>query len=72
VRAIREAAPEAPLVGLPFWTDGALFAAAGISTVIYGPTGHGAHADDEWVSASSLDRVFETMATVIEAGAWGR
>lgn len=71
VRALRSAAPGAELVGLPFWTDGALFSAAGIPTVIYGPSGHGAHAADEWVSAASLDRVAETVRTLITAGAWG-
>ncbi|MBA3533701.1 MAG: M20/M25/M40 family metallo-hydrolase [Ardenticatenales bacterium] len=70
VSALQRAVPEAPLVGLPFWTDGALFSAAGLSTVIYGPMGHGAHAIDEWVSLSSLERVREAVRQVIEAGAF--
>lgn len=69
VRALQAATPGAPFCGLPFWTDGALFSAAGLPTVIYGPIGHGAHAIDEWVSAASLDRVAATMRRLIDA--WG-
>ena len=38
------------------WTDGALFGAAGIPTVIFGPRGAGAHAAEEWVEVESLVR----------------
>jgi acetylornithine deacetylase len=34
--------------------DAAIFAAAGIPTVNYGPSGEGAHADVEWVAVGSL------------------
>jgi acetylornithine deacetylase len=44
-------------VGVPFWTDAALIAAAGIPTVLYGPAGEGAHAAVEWVDLSSLERL---------------
>lgn len=40
------------LTGLSFWADSAYTAAAGIPTVLLGPPGEGAHADDEWVSVS--------------------
>lgn len=40
------------MAGLSFWTDSAYTAAAGIPTVLLGPPGEGAHADDEWVSVS--------------------
>jgi acetylornithine deacetylase len=70
VRALQSAAPEATLTGLAFWTDGALFSSAGIPTVIYGPTGHGAHADDEWVSAASLERVTNVVHAVIRQGVY--
>jgi acetylornithine deacetylase/succinyl-diaminopimelate desuccinylase-like protein len=46
----------AEFCGLPFWTDAALLAEAGIPTVVYGPRGAGAHADDEWVETASLER----------------
>jgi acetylornithine deacetylase len=42
------AAPD--LAGLSFWADSACTAAAGIPSVLLGPPGAGAHADDEWVS----------------------
>jgi acetylornithine deacetylase len=54
--AVAVAVGGAAFEGVPFWTDGALFAAAGIPTVIYGPRGAGAHAADEWVEVESLAR----------------
>jgi acetylornithine deacetylase len=49
------------LVGAPFWTDAALIAGAGITTVLYGPAGEGAHAEVEWVDLASLERVREVI-----------
>jgi acetylornithine deacetylase len=43
------------LAGVPYWADAALFASAGIPTVIFGPTGAGAHADEEWVDLASVE-----------------
>ncbi len=40
------------LVGLSFWADSACTAEAGIPTVLLGPPGEGAHADEEWASVS--------------------
>jgi acetylornithine deacetylase len=34
--------------------DAAFFDAAGIPTVVYGPTGEGAHAAVEWVDVASV------------------
>jgi acetylornithine deacetylase len=56
VRAVARAAGTSSLAGVPFWTDGALFGAAGIPTVIFGPRGAGAHAAEEWVELDSLAR----------------
>ena len=47
--------------GVPFWTDAALIAAAGIPTVLYGPAGEGAHAAVEWVDLASLERVRDVV-----------
>src|SRR5690606_25152766 len=38
-----------PINGVPFWTDAAVLAAAGIPSVLFGPAGSGAHAVEEWV-----------------------
>jgi acetylornithine deacetylase len=58
-RCVREAAtaitgttPEE--TGVPYWMDAAVFAAAGIPTVNYGPSGEGAHEPVEWVDLDSL------------------
>jgi len=47
------------LVGVPFWADSALLAGAGISTVLFGPSGEGAHAEVEWVDIAELERCVE-------------
>jgi acetylornithine deacetylase len=48
-------------VGVPFWTDAALIAGAGIPTVLYGPAGEGAHAAVEWVELASLEKVRDVV-----------
>ncbi len=40
--------------GQTFWTDAALLAAAGIETVLIGPTGAGLHSHEEWVDLQSV------------------
>ncbi len=52
------------LIGVPFWTDAALFAAAGIPTVCFGPGGEGAHADAEWVDLEHVERLVEILLAV--------
>jgi len=47
--------------GEPFWTDCALLQGAGISAVLFGVDGGGAHAATEWVSVASLNDVTETL-----------
>jgi len=49
------------VVGVPFWTDAALFAAAGIPTVVFGPGGAGAHEETEWVDLDDLERTAEIL-----------
>ena len=56
VRTLAELTGEHEVVGLPFWTDAGLTAAAGIPTVLFGPAGDGAHASEEWVEIASLER----------------
>jgi acetylornithine deacetylase len=50
--------------GMPFWTDAALLAGAGIPTVLFGPAGEGAHAEVEWVDLASLERVHDVVRRV--------
>ena len=52
-------APE--VIGVPFWTDAALLAAAGIPTIVFGPRGEGAHADAEWVDLDSVEQLAEIL-----------
>jgi acetylornithine deacetylase len=40
--------------GVGYWTDGGIFSDAGIPTVLYGPSGEGAHAAEEWVDIESV------------------
>jgi acetylornithine deacetylase len=56
---------DTPVIGVPFWADSAVFSAAGIPTVIFGPGGEGAHADVEWVDLAQLDRCVEALDRVI-------
>jgi len=51
-------------VGALFWTDAALIADAGIPTVLFGPSGEGAHAAVEWVDLASLDRLREVVGRI--------
>jgi acetylornithine deacetylase/succinyl-diaminopimelate desuccinylase-like protein len=67
VQVLRKHAPAAEIVGVPFWTDAALFAAAGIPTVVFGPSGDGLHTETEWIDLDSLERVRGILlATVID------
>ena len=47
---------EPEVVGVPFWADSALLAAAGIPTVLFGPHGDGLHTEVEWVDVASLEQ----------------
>ncbi|HUE99209.1 MAG TPA: ArgE/DapE family deacylase [Anaerolineales bacterium] len=42
------------IAGVPFWTDAAILAAEGIPSVLFGPSGSGAHAVEEWVDLGSV------------------
>jgi acetylornithine deacetylase len=67
VRAVGAAAGTGAPIGVPFWTDAALVAAAGIPTVLFGPAGEGAHAAVEWVDVGSLERCRAVYAAVAAA-----
>ena len=55
---------EPETVGVPFWADSALLAAAGIPTVVFGPRGEGLHSELEWVDIASLERCVEIYSAV--------
>jgi acetylornithine deacetylase len=44
-----------PVSGASFWADSAFISAAGIPTVLFGPSGAGAHAEEEWVSVRDTE-----------------
>jgi acetylornithine deacetylase len=52
------------IMGQGAWFDAALFGAAGIPTVMFGPAGEGAHAADEWVDLRSVTQCAQTLADV--------
>lgn len=59
VKAVREATAKvlgrpASIAGVPFWTDAAILSAAGIPSLLFGPSGAGAHSPDEWVDLASV------------------
>jgi acetylornithine deacetylase len=69
VRVVRDAAADrlgAPpaQAGAPYWADAAFIAAAGIPTVMFGASGTGAHAVEEWVSVNDSVAVTETLIEV--------
>ena len=49
------------IVGVPYWADSALLAAAGIPTVLFGPVGGGEHESVEWVELASVERVRDVL-----------
>jgi acetylornithine deacetylase len=61
--AARTLGAEPEIVGHKAWMDAAFIAAAGIPTVVFGPSGEGAHAVEEHVELESVDQV---AAVVIE------
>jgi acetylornithine deacetylase len=59
VQALQQAAVQVlarplEISGVPFWTDAAVLSAAGIPSVLFGPSGSGAHAIEEWVDLNSV------------------
>ena len=64
VELVSRHAGDPEIVGVPFWADSALLAAAGIPTVVFGPVGEGAHAVVEWVDLASVERCLEIYTAV--------
>jgi acetylornithine deacetylase len=53
-----------PVSGASFWADSALISAAGIPTVLFGPSGAGAHAEEEWVSIKDTEACAGVLSRV--------
>ncbi len=49
------------------WMDTAILSAAGIPSVIFGPTGAGAHAVEEWVDLASVAQCADVLTATIAA-----
>ena len=49
------------IIGVPYWTDSALLAAAGVPTVLFGPRGGGEHERVEWVELASVERLRDVL-----------
>ncbi len=70
-RVMQEAATSvlghpAPVAGVHFWSDAALLADAGIPSLLFGPSGAGAHAVEEWVDLESVRACAEVyLATAL-------
>jgi acetylornithine deacetylase len=63
VQSLVQAAGEGTITApMTYWADSAFISAAGISTVLYGPEGEGAHADVEWVSRAGTRTAAEVLA----------
>ncbi|MFN9263666.1 MAG: M20/M25/M40 family metallo-hydrolase [Acidobacteriota bacterium] len=55
VELAQRALPGARLTGQTPWFDSALYAEAGMETLVLGPAGGGAHAAEEWVDLASVE-----------------
>jgi acetylornithine deacetylase len=56
-----------------FWTEAALFSAAGYTAFVYGPGDIAqAHSADEWVALDQLEQYAQTIYRIVEESAQGR
>ena len=63
--AARGAGCRADTIGMSFWTDAAVLGAAGIPSVLFGPTGAGLHGVDEWVDLASVRQCRDALVALI-------
>jgi acetylornithine deacetylase len=52
--------------GVGYWMDAAVFGAAGIPTVNYGPSGAGAHEAVEWVDLASVAQLSDVLVAAVD------
>ena len=55
-----------PMAGVSYWADSAFLGTAGIPTVLFGPTGEGAHAAEEWVSLADTVECARVLTAVAD------
>ncbi len=55
------------VAGAPYWTDAALLQAAGVPTLVLGPSGEGLHAADEHVEVDSLAALERILTGLVRA-----
>jgi acetylornithine deacetylase len=67
-RAVQSVSGEEPVhAGQSPWMDSALLSTSGVDTVVIGPAGGGAHADEEWVELESVEKLTRILVeTAIE------
>jgi acetylornithine deacetylase len=53
------------LVGAPWWTDAALLFDSGVPSILFGPSGDGAHAAVEYVDFKSVIQTSKVLADVV-------
>jgi acetylornithine deacetylase len=59
--ALRRLGRRPPLRSEPFWTDCAILADAGIPSVLFGASGGGAHAAEEWADEASVEALTDIL-----------
>ena len=60
--AAKETEPNAKRIGVPYGTDGAVIAASGVPTVVFGPGSiEQAHTADEWLAVDQLHKATEVL-----------
>lgn len=55
---------QSDIIGMSFWTDAAVLGAAGIPSVLFGPTGAGLHGLEEWVDQASVLMCRDALAAL--------
>lgn len=65
--AIRRVTGKVEHCGMPFWTDTALLAGAGIPGVVFGPGGSGMHGREEFVELESVTVCANVLLELIQA-----
>jgi acetylornithine deacetylase len=66
VELVRSRAGHPDLVGVAYWADSSLLAEAGVPTVLFGPSGAGAHGNTEWVDTDDVARCADVYLAIAE------